>query len=108
MHHRMTEEELRAFVNEYCDGRIFTSLQVRDQRDIPAVFMPLAFGVPESWTPAYLAELGVLWERLEAAGPRSYNGMPTFFSLRVMHKDDWARAALAIDNELKRRKEIVV
>jgi hypothetical protein len=50
--------------------------------------------------------LGCVWENLSAAGPRSINGCPIFFSMRMMHREDWERARGAIEREHARRKNI--
>ncbi len=103
-----TEEErtarLKAFVVDYCSGRIFTSLHLSEtELDIlPMVFMPLALGakVPE--------DVVVVWEHLDKAGPRSINGYPSFWSCHFMNKADYARVRPVIEAELKRRAEIKV
>lgn len=103
---RMSDDELRSFVVEYCNGHIFTSANVAETELLGLVFKPLAFGAFQKSSPEYIEEIGVLWERLPAAGPRAVNGMPTFFSMHIMHKDDWARAIQAIQAEQQRRREI--
>lgn len=54
----------------------------------------------------YFRDIGLIYEYLDKAGPRSINGYPIFFSMRIMHRDDWARAARAIEREQKRMQEI--
>lgn len=34
-----------------------------------------------------LEQLGMIWEHLDKAGPRSINGLPCFFSMRLLHVD---------------------
>lgn len=103
---RMSDAELRAFVVECCSGQIFTSAHITDPELLGMVFMPITFGAFENARREYLEEIGVVWERMSAAGPRSINGMPCFFSMHIMHKDDWDRALKAIQAEEQRRKEI--
>ena len=93
---RMTDDELRAFVRGFCDGQIFTSAQCRADEDLPMVFMPLALGALAGVPYDVIATIGCLYESLDKAGPRSINGMPSFFSFRVMHVEDWKRAVVAI------------
>lgn len=52
------------------------------------------------WT----APLGVIYEHNDQAGFRAINGYPQFFSLRMMHAEDWAIARAAVNRELDRRK----
>ena len=55
-----------------------------------------------------LKQIGCIYEFVDKAGPRSINGYPIFFSFRMIHTDDWARAAAAIEREEKRREKIEV
>lgn len=103
---RKSDEELREFVLAYCDGRVFTSLQISKDRDIGLVFMPLALGALHNVTDQYAASIGLIYEYLSKAGPSSINGMPVFFSCRLLHRDDCERVMPAIQRELDRRKNI--
>lgn len=105
---RMTDDQLREFVLGLCDGKLFTSEHVKNERDIPMIFMPLALGAIGDWSKEELAEIGVVWEWLKEAGPLGVNGNPLFFSMRLMHKDDWERAVKAWEAETERRKHIAL
>lgn len=104
---RMTEDEIRQFVLNVCDGHVFTSAQC-EPAIIHSIFMPIALGAFEGWTEDECSKVGCIWEHMKEAGPRSINGMPMFMSLRMMHIEDWDRARVAIAAEFERRKEIVV
>lgn len=104
---RMTTDERRKFVIDYLAGRIFTSHGV-PEGSLPMVFMPVAFGCFEGWERSDFEKLGVIFEYVEKAGPRSINGLPVFFSLQLMHIADWTRCADAINRELVRQQEIEV
>jgi len=101
-YHRLSDDDLKEFVLGFCDGKIFTNRHVRQAETVPLVFMPIALS-NEDFT-----DIALVWEWLDAAGPRSINGYPTFISCRLMHEDDWERAWKAIKIERKRRDEIVV
>lgn len=107
---RMTTDELTQFVLNYCDGHLFTSADIRPSGEslIGTIFMPLAFGAFGDRSKSYFEKIGIIWEHISAAGPRSINGYPMFMSMRIMHKDDWTRAHAAIRTELDRRKNIKV
>lgn len=109
MINRMNDEELKAFVLGVCDDKIFTSMHVADLDThlLGSIFMPLMFLDEEQREPLR-HDLGIVWEHLAKANDRALNGYPTFFSMRVMHKDDWDRARAAIKKEQDRRKEIQV
>jgi hypothetical protein len=62
----------------------------------------------ERWRQEFISNIGVIYEWMEKAGPRSVNGYPTFFSCRLLHKEDWERAKVAIVREQERRETIEV
>jgi hypothetical protein len=62
----------------------------------------------DRWRKEFTQQIGVLWEWMSKAGPRAINGYPTFFSVRLLHRDDWERARKAIIREQKRREDIEV
>jgi hypothetical protein len=103
-----SEEELRQFVIDFLAGRIFTSAQIPPAERIELVFMPLVFGALVEWPREDVEQIGILYEYLDKAAPRSVNGMPSFFSFRMMHVDDWERCAKAIIREQERQGEIEV
>jgi hypothetical protein len=105
---RMSDEQLRRFVVDFMGGRIFTSAQIRNDGDIPMVFMPLALGALHDWPREDWADIGIFYEYLDKAGPRSINGNPCFFSFRLMHVEDWKRCHVAIVREQERQQEIEV
>ncbi len=108
---RMTESELREFVLGVCDNQIFTDKHIPPSQwesMVRSIFMVLGLGGLAEWTPEELNEIGCIWEWMREAGPRSINGYPMFMSLRLLHKEDWARAKVALERESKRRENIKV
>ena len=108
---RMSEEDLRKFVLDFLENRIFTDKHIRphDYASMaPMVFMPLVFGVFSKYNTESLKQIGCVYAYMREAGPRSINGYPCFFSMHIVHIDDWARAAKAIEREEKRRESIEV
>jgi hypothetical protein len=103
-----SEEELREFVIDFLAGRIYTTAHMPETANLGLVFMPLIFGALSEWSEEDWAEIGIIYEYLDKAGPRSVNGMPGFFSMQLMHVDDWARCLKAIGREQKRQGEIEV
>lgn len=102
---RMTDDALRAFVDDYLRERIFTSADIRNPGTaLGMVFLPVAFGAFAGWPKEKLEEIGTIWEYMKKAMPRSVNGMPMFMSMRTIHRVDWARAVAAIQAEEERRK----
>ena len=56
----------------------------------------------------YAEDIGCVWDWFDKCAPRSVNGMPMFFSLRLMNRADWERAHKAIMAEIKRRQSFTV
>jgi hypothetical protein len=107
---RRSEEELRALVRDFIGGRIFCSADKRIEAQpdlLPMVFMPLAFGAFEDWTDDERKQIGIAYEYFEKAGPRAVNGLPTFFSVKVLHIDDWTIVRETLKRELTRELELV-
>lgn len=108
--HRQTDDELREFVDAFVSGRIFSNVHFRSAEEekqmLSSVFMPIAFGAMGYYSEEEIQNIGLIYEHLDQAGPMSVNSCPIFFSMRVMHKDDWNRARVAIEAEIERRKGI--
>ena len=56
----------------------------------------------------FLKDFGCFWEFISQAGPRSINGMPIFWSCRLMGKEDMDRCVKAIAIEQKRREAVEI
>jgi hypothetical protein len=105
--YRMSPEELAQFVQDYVEGRIFSTAQMTQgeiEHHLSVVFLPVFLGL--GITKQAHQKVGLIWARHgeDPAGPWSVNGMPTFLSCRVMHKDDWEVARQAINREIEARK----
>mgnify|MGYP003394655604 CR=1 FL=1 len=109
---RMGDDELRKFVIGLLDNSIFTSAHIRDSDKhlMGSIFLPLMLGMfryhSDGEIEETLKEVGVFWAYMHEAGPRAINGYPNFFSVRLMHIDDWRRAFSAYEVEMKRRDAI--
>ncbi len=59
---------------------------------------------------AYTQNLGVIYGDVnsDSTSGWSVNGLPTFFSCRLMHKEDWSRVVDAIKREMDRRETMEV
>ena len=105
---RMSDEKLRDFVVGVLNGSLYTSAQIRDPSLIPMVFLPVALGAFKDWSEDQLKEIGVIYAPMTSAMPRSVNGEPIFAEMRIMHREDWARAYKAICRESARQKDIEI
>lgn len=83
-----TDTELIQLAVDIYEGRVFTDRHLTDfARDVTIVFMPIMFMKPEQWA-EMIADLGLIYEYLTEAGPRSINDMPMFMSFRTLSKDE--------------------
>ena len=105
-----SEEELREFVLAFCDNRIFTSAHLTETQkpQLGLVFMPIGLGAFEGHDEESLMQVGIIYEYLSEALPRSLNGMPMFPSLKMLNAEDWNRCRKAILREMERRQEIIL
>ncbi len=104
---RHTPEELKQFVFDFVDGKVFTDRHLPaggDTNMAGMVFMTLMLMPPPPKD--YIEKVACIYEHLSKAGPRSVNGMPMFMSHRFMHKDDWERVVPHIQAELERREQL--
>jgi len=83
-----TSEELKKIAVDLYEGRIFCDRHIEDATDLRIVFMPIALGAFAESSEDELKNIGMIYEYLEQAGPRSVNGYPSFFSLNILTKDE--------------------
>ena len=83
----MKEEELKKLAVDIVNGKVFTSLHLEgdDMNLLGHIFTPCLFGALEEID---TSNLGLIYEYLDKAGPRSINGYPTFFSMKILSMAD--------------------
>lgn len=103
-----TEKEIRSLAEELYKGQIFTDRHIRHdpQRTIKSVFMGINFLSDKDLKELRAWNTGLFYEYLSAAGPVSVNGYPTFFSFRILSKDD-ARRLFTMHDKIKSAVENV-
>jgi hypothetical protein len=82
------EEELKQIARDLQAGHIFTDKHMSeyDQKNLGMVFMVLMFMDPRDF---YIPEtIGMIYEHMSQAMPRSINGMPMFTSLHYLNVED--------------------
>jgi len=97
---RHSKEELKQFVLDVCDNRVYLLQQEEDHRSFTV--LSLMSPMPHD----YLENVGAVYEHMDKAGPLAINGRPMFLSCKFMHIDDWNIALPAIQRELERRDSI--
>lgn len=91
----MSEEDVLTLARDIVARRVFTSNHIRPEDlagCLTVIFLPLAFMNPQDAP----ADVGMLWEFLDRAGPRYINGYPSFGSLHYVTQADTARVNAAI------------
>lgn len=86
-----TNEEIKALALDLITNKLFTDRHIENDQMIPTVFMPIALGAFQEVDNEELEKLGLIYEHLDKAGPRSINGLPSFMSMQYLSKDDAKR-----------------
>lgn len=85
---RKTEEEIKTLALDFHAGKVYTDRHLSDPNAVMQVFMPIVMGGLKDVSEDDMMQIGLIYEYLEKADPRSVNGMPTFRSFQYLHKDD--------------------
>jgi len=93
-------ETIKEVARGIATGQVFTDRHVpeHERNNLPMIFMPIALGAMND---VDLKSLGLLYENLSEALPRSVNGMPIFGSFKMLNKKD---AEMAFDMAMRMRK----
>lgn len=83
-----TEEELNQIARDLAGNRIFTSRHLSEPNLLGSVFLPLGLGALKDASEDELKNIGMVYEYLDKAGPRSINGYPMFFSCHLLSVAD--------------------
>lgn len=79
-----TDAELTAIAQGIHDKQIYTDRHVRNQDDLPVVFMPLAFIKPEDIPD----NPGMIYQYISKAERRGINEHPIFMSINWLSEHD--------------------
>ena len=98
-----TDAEIKQLAIDLYGGSIFTDRQCPPE-SLPMVFMPIALGAfKEDFD---INKIGLIYEYIDKAGPRSINGMPCFMSFRWINRDDFDRVVVKF-NEVKNAMDVL-
>jgi len=100
-----TREEINEIVMGIVENRIFTHLHIHDQqRDLTTVFMVLLLMESKDIEWLKKARVGLIYEYMDKAAPRSINGYPCFFSCQYTNEEDMEiikRKVLSVRKSMK-------
>jgi hypothetical protein len=87
----MEEKDLKQLAIDVSENKVFGTFHMNesDSRNLSVVFMPLIFLNDEQRKEMVDDNIVHFYEYYDKAGPRSVNGMPCFFSVCRINKDDW-------------------
>lgn len=85
---KLTEEEIKDLANDIYKGLVFTDRHIQRPEDLSRVFMPLIFLKEKDIEDLKKNPPGMTYEYMSEAGPRSINGMPMFWSVRMISQED--------------------
>ena len=83
-----TPDELKTLAVDIFQQKVFTERHITDPSMFGNVFMVAALGGFADCPEEYTQSIGMVYEYLEKAGPRSVNGYPMFMSLQLLNKED--------------------
>lgn len=90
----VNEKDLKQLAIDIVENKVFGTWQMSEadaRNHLRVVFMAL-LGVDDDDRKKYKEENIVhFYEYYDKAGPRSVNGMPCFFSMCLISKDDWEK-----------------
>jgi hypothetical protein len=107
----MTDAEVETLAQDVVARRVFGSWDLGPPGSpdmLRMIFMPLGFMTAEDVAALKAANITNFYEYLDKAGPRSVNGYPCFFSMKLLDQDDSKRllaSVLELQSVLKRRME---
>ena len=84
----LSDAEIKQLAVDFHHGMIFCDRHVARPDDLPRVFMILNLMDEKAFKKFKADPPGLIYEYLEKAGPTSINGMPVFFSVRVLSPAD--------------------
>jgi hypothetical protein len=87
----MDEKELKQLAIDISENKVFGTFHMNkcEIANLSAVFMPVIFMTDEQRKESSDNNIVHFYEYYDKAGPRSVNGMPCFFSMCQINKNDW-------------------
>jgi hypothetical protein len=82
------KKELEQIAKDLFHDKLFTNRHIKNPEDVAMVFMPLALMTKKQLLALKKKKIGMIFEHMDKAAPRSINGMPCFFSMQVLSEDD--------------------
>ena len=104
---KKTKEELRQLAVDIADGKVYTNRHLPNPEMVNSVFLLIGLGGLHQHHKDDIDSIGLIYEYLSEAGPRSINGQPQFFSLRLLDKEDTELMFQYYNKYLKTKQEFL-
>lgn len=106
-----TDKELRELAFYIFENKVFGTWAFRDDREMKMlvgnVFMPFMFMAQEDKKTMVDAKVIHMYEFYDQAGPRSINGYPIFWSMKLILEEEWKKITKYVDELGKQRSEFM-
>ena len=94
----MTDQEIKQLAEDMYKGIVFTDKHLQRRGDIQSVFAVLALMSAEQIEELKKIPPGMIYEYFDRAGPMAVNGMPIFFSFKIVSIDDTKKVLTRYNN----------
>lgn len=84
-----SNEEIKKLAVDIAEGKVFTSAQIENVEDYPMIFLPLILGALKDKSKEDLQKIGLMYEYIDKAMPRSINGYPIFSSFNLLSQEEF-------------------
>lgn len=81
---RLTEDQIKELARDMVAGQVYVPKNGYELECSFAILFALGAEQMRSW----VENIGMVYEYMKKAAPRQINGLPMFFSMRFVHKDD--------------------
>lgn len=85
---QMSDQDIKKLAEDMYKGLVFTDRHIENKEDIVRVFMPIILAGESIISELRKNSPGMIYEYMDKAVPMGINGMPIFFSFRIISKED--------------------
>jgi hypothetical protein len=97
-HRMMGTKELKQLAMDIIDNKVFGTWNLKNpETEFSMVFMISFFFKEEQIDQFKKDEIIHFYEYYDKAGPRSVNGMPCFFSCKIINKENWRQVVRYVE-----------
>lgn len=98
---RLSDAQRDDLMQDACAGKIYFDWNVPEGTPVESVFIPFKLGSFNDAPRSYVEAIGCVYQRVDKAGPLAVNGEPMFFSMQVLHREDYTWLMKTLKKRLK-------